>query len=292
MELSWDWYKVFYYVANEKQISKAAKKLFISQPAVSQSIKLLEESLGFSLFIRTPKGVNLTNQGIELFDSIKKVYILIKNTENKIKELNDEINGEIRFGASDTLCKHYLIKYLKTHRELYPKVRMHVFNMTTDEIIKSLQSGEIDLGFINLPNKITENIELKKIQTLQDCFICGENLKNNFLQSISISELSKYPILSLEKGTNMRRFLDKFFMNYGIDYQPELELGSIDILTKFAAADFGVSFVTKNFIEKELNNDEVFLVNVNEHIPERSIGIIKIKDNMLTKTVKNFYDLF
>ncbi|WP_028972972.1 LysR family transcriptional regulator [Spirochaeta cellobiosiphila] len=292
MNISWEWYKVFYHVASEQSISRAASLLHISQPAVSQTIKQMEEDIGFSLFIRTPKGVTLTEQGKGLYTSINQTFHTIKSAESKLEELNNSHTGAIRFGASDTLCSHYLIDYLKQYRKEHPKVRLHVYNMTTDQIIHSLQKGEIDLGFINLPNKLNENIELQNIKTLQDCFICGEQFKDHFKEPVPLQYLTRYPLILLEEGTNMRRFIDQYFSSNKVECKPELELGSIDMLTKFAAADFGISFVTKDFIEKELSTKEVYMVNVKEPIPSRSIGIIKIKDIVLTNTVKEFYEIF
>lgn len=292
MNMDWDWFKIFYHVANERQISKAALKLNISQPAVSQSIKLLEEYIGFSLFIRKPKGVVLTNNGQEVFSYIKEAYIQFTSLQNKLIEINNSDYGDIRIGASDTLCSHYLLKYLKKYKEAHPKVKLHIFNMTTDEITYSLSAGKIDLGFINLPNEVEDKIQLTKIHTLQDCFICGENYRDIFSDPVSIKELLKYPILLLENGTNMRRFVDTFFKNNEVECTPELELGSIDLLTKFTKDNFGISFVTKNFIEDKINNGEVFLVNLIEVIPARAIGIIKMKDCILSKAKQDFYELF
>jgi len=292
MQLNWDWLRIFYQVAKDEQISKAANSLFITQPAVSQSIKLLEEYIGISLFIRTPKGVKLTSCGYDLYKEIQIANKSINNFCRKIEEFQDDNIGELKFGASDTLCKHYLINPLKKFKKLRPNVKIHIYNMTTMEIIDSLKTGIIDIGFINLPNKLDETIEVTEIKKLQDCFICGEKYKNLISSPIQLSELVNYPILLLEKGTNMRKFVDDIFSKYGIKCLPEMELGSIDILTKLTLADFGISFVTKDFISEELNREELFEINVIEQIPSRSIGIIKLKDVIFPKCAKQFYNSF
>ncbi len=292
MNISMDWYKVFYHVAKEGQISKAAKKLFISQPAVSQSIKLLEDRLGGELFIRTQKGVVLTSEGEELFKFINTAFRYILNGEERFRELKNLDCGEIRIGASDTLCCHYLLDYFKIFHENYPKIKIHVFNKTSYEIIDSLKKGEIDLGFINLPVNIDTTLEIVSVEKLQDCFICGKTYKDAFTKPIHMNQLAKYPLLLLEKGTNMRKFLDHFFESLKITYSPEFELGSIDVLIKFATAGFGISFVTKNFVTKELKNKEVFIVDTIEPIPERAIGMVRLKDRSLSNATKIFYKSF
>lgn len=292
MNLCWDWFKVFYYIAKEGQISKAAEKLHISQPAVSQTIKLLEESLGFTLFIRKPKGVTLTPPGNELIKHIQQAFNQISLAENKIMEFKNSNNGEIKLGTSDTLCSHYLLNYLKKYRRTNPNSKIHIYNMTTNEIILSLKQGNIDLGFINMPYSVDPDITIREIETLQDCFICGSDYKKYFKKKVNISDIVKHPIILLEEGTNMRRFVNKYFSDNNVQCEPELELGSIDLLTKFTMDNFGISFVTKNFVTNEIKSNEVFVIEVNEKIPKRSIGIIKMKGTLLTGSAQKFYDLF
>lgn len=292
MDINLEWYKVFYHVAKERQFSKAAKSLFITQPAVSQSIKLLEKSIGGELFLRTSKGVLLTSEGKELFKYVEKALILIKNGESQFNQLRNLEIGVIKIGASDTLCSHYLILHLKNFRDTYPNIKIQVFNKTTYEIIDSLKSGEIDLGFINLPIIKDSVIEVVNVKSLQDCFICGKKYKDSFVNRVNLKELTNFPLLMLEEGTNMRKFVDEYFKDNNLTYSPELELGSINILTKFAIEGFGISFVTKNFVSNEIKNKEVFVIDVKEEIPSRSIGMIKMKHRNLTNASRSFYERF
>ncbi|MGL1892967.1 MAG: LysR family transcriptional regulator [Spirochaetaceae bacterium] len=292
MDLNFEWYKVFYYVAKEGQISKAAKKLFITQPAVSQSIKQLEKSLGGVLFIRKPKGVILTSEGRQLLSYIEKAFNYISDGELKFKQLKNLESGEIRIGASDTLCSHYLIDYLEKFHTEYSRVKIHVYNKTSYEIIDLLKSGEIDLGFINMPINLDKSLDIINVKNLQDCFICSDKFSELIAKKVTLEQLSKYPLLLLEQGSNMRKFVDRYFDNNGIIYTPELELGSIDLLTKFASVGFGVSFVTKDFVKEEIKNSDVFVIDIQEEIPKRSIGMVKVKDRPFSHAAKVFYDYF
>lgn len=291
MDISLDWYRVFYNVVQEGMISKAADKLFITQPAVSQSIKLLEENLGITLLFRTSKGVKLTSDGEIIYRHIEKIFNEMELCNESINSIKGLHKGTLEIAASDTLCKHYLLPKLKTFQELYPNIKVHIYNKTTDEILLSLRAGEIDFGFINQPIPSNKGLTLTPIKRLQDCFICGKGLKKRLPSKITLEELTSHPLIVLEQGTNMRRFMDNYFQSHGVDYIPEMELGSIDLLTEFTKADFGISFVTSNFINKELDNKEVYILNIEEVIPPRSIALVELPRRPLSQAAERFKEL-
>ncbi len=291
MEQNFEHYKVFYHVATEGQISKAAKKLFISQPAVSQSIRVLEKNLGGDLFLRTSKGVSLTSEGKVLYEYVKNAYSFLISGERKFKELKNLEGGEIRIGASDTLCSHYLLPFLEEYNKKNKKVKIHVYNKTTFEIIDLLKNGEVDLGFLNLPITEDKTLEIIEVEQLQDTFICGKKYKDDFLDEVSLSDINDYPLVLLEKKTNMRKFLNQIYLKNNVSYEPEFELGSIDLLVKFAKIGFGLSFVTKNFVKEELDSEEIYEVKIKEDIPKRAIGMAKIKGRPLSNATKEFYQM-
>jgi len=181
MEVNFELYKVFYNVAKEGQISAAAKKLFISQPAVSQSIKQLEEKLGGKVFFRTPKGMKLTSEGQILYKYIEKAYGFIIAGESKFQEMQNLQYGEIVIGASDTLCAHYLLPYLEKFHKEFPNIKIKVTNRTTYEILNLLKSGSVDLGILNLPIEQDKNLQIIETLALEDCFICGDKYYSDFL---------------------------------------------------------------------------------------------------------------
>ena len=155
-------YKVFYTVARKKSITGAAEELFISQPAVSQAIKQLESLAGSQLFIRSPRGVLLTDEGKLLFSYIEKAMELINVAEEKFEEIRDLEKGTLSIGASDTLCKHFLLPYLKEFHKLYPKINLQIANRTSKETLELLRYGKVDIGFVNLPVDIKGDMVIKK----------------------------------------------------------------------------------------------------------------------------------
>lgn len=291
MYINLELYRIFYVVATTGSISKAAKELCTSQPAVSQSIKMLEYKLGGQLFIRTPKGVKLTVEGTVFFKYIEQGYNFFKTAEQKFLEMQNLHAGQLRIGVSDTLCKYYLISYLEKYTVAYPDIKIHVTNQTTFEIIDLLKGGEIDLGIINLPIKDDCSLELTQTLKIQDCFIVGKKFKHLSLLPISIKKLVEYPMMLLEKDSNSRNFIDNYAEANGTKLYPEIELGSVDLLVEFAIRGLGISCVIRNFIKEELENEEVFEVTVQEEIPERAIGVVQLKGTPVSAAVKKFIEI-
>lgn len=291
MQINLDLYRIFYITAKTGSISKAAKALFTSQPAVSQSIKLLEQKLGGQLFFRTSRGVSLTAEGEIFFRYIEQGYQLIQTAEHKFQEMLQLMTGQIRIGAGDTLSKYYLLPYLVQFNECHPQIQIHVTNQTTFEILDFLKAGKIDLGIINLPIEPDEAIEITETQQIQDCFVAGPKFKQLSLGETSLQELTKYPLMVLEKGGNSRAFLEKYWNANGLALQPEFELGTIDLLIHFARTGLGISCVVKDFISEELQNGELYEVKIKEPIPKRSIGLVVLRGVPLSTAARKFITL-
>lgn len=278
-------YKAFFHTAKYGNISKASEHLYITQPAVSRAIKQLEETLKCSLFFRTPKGVKLTPEGEVLFQYIEQAFNFISTGEKKINEIKSLLNGEVRIGVSDTLCKYYLVPYLKLFKTLHPAIKIHVICPTTPGIISLLKAGKIDFGIINMPF-IDDHLEFKSIMEVQDCFVTGEKYKYLSQKLQPLDEILQYPILLLEQDSNSRVYMDQYFKANSVSVTPDFELGNIDLLVQFAKYDFGIACVIKNFIQDELDRGRLYEVKPMEKIPSRSIGVTWLKNVPLSPAAK------
>jgi DNA-binding transcriptional LysR family regulator len=278
-------YRSFYYVAKFGNISKASEHLFVSQPAVSRAIKQLEDDLGCQLFFRTSKGVQLTQEGVVLFEHIEKAFNLISSGEKRIAEFKGLEVGEVRIAASDTLCKYYLVPYLKLFKTYYPGIKVIVTCPNTPEIVRLLKEGEIDFGLVNMPVK-DDALEFKHIMDIQDCFIVGQKFKYLSGSKKHISELVNYPMLLLEKTSNTRMYIDRYFEKHKIEKAPDFEFPNIDLLIHFAKYDFGVAAVIENFAEDALKKSNLYKVNLIEEIPKRSMSAAYLKNVPLTAAAK------
>lgn len=275
-------YKSFYFIARYGSISKAAEHLYITQPAVSRTIRQLEDELGCTLFSRTPRGVKLTHEGEVLYQYIEQAFNFISTGEKKISDIKNLLSGEVRIGVSDTLCKHYLVPYLKLFNTLHPTIKIHVICPTTPGIITLLKAGKIDFGIVNMPFYDSQ-LNFKSIMNIQDCFVVGEKYRHLSGKMQPLSEIVKYPMLLLEKTSNSRLYIDQYFANNAMQVIPDFELGNIDLLVHFARYDFGIACVIKNFVEDELDKSRLYEIRPIEKIPCRSIGVAWLKDVSLSK---------
>lgn len=278
MDVNLELYRVFYHAAREGSISGAAQRLFISQPAASQSIRLLEQRLGGVLFFRTSKGISLTTEGEALFKYIEPAINFIASGEKKFSELRNLMAGEINIGASDMTCKYYLLPYLEEFHRSFPGVRLHITNGATPETISLLKKGSIDFGVISLPIEEDENLLVNECMEIQDCFIAGDKYKKLLGRELTIQELCSYPVLLLEKSTSTRKYIDDFARKHGCDLTAEIELATSDLLVQFAKRDLGISGVVRNFAEEELEKGTLFEIRLKEKIPPRSIALVRLKN--------------
>lgn len=292
MDINFELYKVFYYVAKNLNFSLASNELFISQSAVSQSIKLLEEKLQTRLFIRNSRSVKLTREGEILFRYIEQSFNLIKTGERNLQEIHYLKKGEVRIGASDTICKHYLLPYFKKFNQLYPQIKLRVTNRTSATCIELLKKGVIDLAVINIPGrKKFKNLTVKQWKIVQDIFVAGKNFEHLKNREIKLQELTAYPLLMLEKNSVTREFFDNFLKQNGFDVNPEIELGSVELLIELAKIGLGISFIIKEYAQKELENGQLFMLNLKEQIPPRQLGIMIQKTIPLPIAAQKFVDL-
>ncbi|UJF32470.1 LysR family transcriptional regulator [Paenibacillus hexagrammi] len=280
-------YKVFYLTAKSGSLSKAAKELFITQPSVTHSIKQLEELLGLILFARTSKGVELTTEGAVLFSYIEQAYNLIASAEAKMDELRNISDGEIKIGGSDSLCKHYLLPFLEVFHEEFPHVQIHLVHGTTPEIIKQLKEGRMDIGIVRSPRH-DEQLHVREGITLQDCFVAGPKYKALAGQRLSLKQLLTYPIILFSRNSSSRNLITSLFLQHGYSLQPEIELGSVDLLIEFAKRGFGISYVTEEFVTKELADGSLFKIELDISIPPTRTGIITLKNMPLSMAAAEF----
>lgn len=280
MSINFELYRIFYTVANKKNITKAAEELFISQPAVSKAIKNLENNLGGKLFNRTKKGVVLTEEGKEFYNYIKIALEYINNAENKFNDLINLETGTIKIGVSTTLTKYFLTPFLEKFHDLHPRIEIKIDTNITKVLFEKLRNGLLDLVILNLPYKSTSDITIFKCKDIQDVFAANKkyiDLKN---KEISLEKLNNYPLILQAKESNTRMFLDSFTKENNTILNPSMELASYGLVTEFTKIGLGIGYLTRNYIEEELKNGELFEIKLKEKIPKRSIGIAYSNKNL------------
>ncbi|HOM01719.1 MAG TPA: LysR family transcriptional regulator [Acetivibrio sp.] len=290
MDINFELYKIFYHTAKAQSFSVAADMLHVSQSAVSQSIKSLEEKLGSKLFFRKNREIKLTVEGEILFKHIEQAYNFIKTAEHKIYQTQNLESGEIRIGVSDTVCKYFLIPYIEKFIKNYPSVKIQVINRTSSQIQDILKKGLIDFGIVTLP--VQDNkLHQEDFLTVQDIFVASDRyieLKNKVTD---IKTLASYPLLMLDRGTSTRRNFDSYLSSKGIGILPEIELESIDLLVEFAKIGLGIALVLKESVADELQKGTLFEVKLKESVTPRKLGIITMKNVPLSRASSEFINL-
>ncbi len=278
---SLDRYRIFYAVAQTGNLTRAAERLYLSQPAVSQAIKKLEAAIGGALFLRTARGVRLTAEGEVLFAYLQRAFRLIEEGELRIAELRHLEGGEVRVGASDTLCRHYLLPALEAFHVEYPRVQIHVTNRTSRETVALLEAGRIDFGVVNLPVSAGP-LMVEEGPQVQDCFVVGSRYRMLAERRWPLAELARQPLLLLERGSVIRAQLEAFFLAHSVALTPEIELGSIDLLVDFARMGWGVAHVVRNFVQDEIAAGDLYPVATTPPLPLRPIGLVYSPDGPIS----------
>lgn len=292
MNIDFELYRIFYTVANNGNITKAALELNISQPAISKSIKNLENQLGGTLFIRTKRGVILTSEGKEFYNYIKKAIEYITSAENKFTDLINLETGCIRIGISTTLTKEFLLPYLEKFHKLYPNIDIMISTNISSELLTKLRNGLIDIVILNLnTKKYDDDIEIIKCKKINDCFVVNKDYLNLNKLNLSIKNLNDYPLILQTKESNTRKFIDNFAKEHNVILKPNMELASYTLVVTLAKIGFGIGYATKEYIKKELENKELFELKIKQNIPPRFIGIALCKNNLPNFSTKKLIEI-
>lgn len=291
MDINYELYKVFYHVAVTLSFSEASKQLFISQSAVSQSIKVLEKKLNQNLFIRSTKRVQLTPEGESLLRHIEPAINLIQRGENQIMEANSLGGGQLRIGASDTICRYFLVPYLSRFHKEFPGIHIKVANNTSIGCVDLLESGQVDLIFTNYPNSRLGNTgHMTKVRTFQDVFIANRNYFNLENQKLTLRQLLNYPILMLDRKSTTSEYLHALFQQHQLDLVPEIELSSNDLLLDLASIGLGIAFVPDYCLPK--HSTDLFPLSLAEELPSRQLMLVHSEQLPLSPAAKQFLEYF
>lgn len=293
MNINFELYRVFYTVANTKNITKAANVLMISQPAISKAIKSLEDQLGGQLFIRTKRGVILTDEGKEFYNYISQAMEYIFNAEHRFTDLINLNTGTIKIGISATLTKEFLLPYLEKFHEQYPKIDIQIVTSLSSDLIPKLKNGLIDIIVLNLleDNDLDHDLNIIKCKEVQDCFVVNKTYRHLLDKELSFEDLNNYPLILQNKGSNTRIFLDNLANGYNVTLKPNVELTSYSLVEEFAKIGLGIGYVTKEYIQKEISNQELFVLNIKETIPKRYLGIITSKTHLPSFSAKKLIEI-
>lgn len=290
MDINYELYKVFYHVAVTLSFSEASKQLYISQSAVSQSIKVLEKKLNQPLFIRSTKKVQLTPEGEILLKHIEPAMNLIKKGENQLLEAHSLNGGQLRIGASDTICRYYLVPYLNRFHKEFPGIHIKVINQTSIECTRFLDNGQADFIVTNYPNSsLAGSLNTRVINEFHDVFVASRSAFDLEGRRLSLEELLSYPIMMLDRKSTTSEFLHQIFQKSQLDLVPEIELSSNDLLIDLARIGLGIAFVPDFCIPA--NDRDLFILKLAEELPSRQM-VVAFNENLpISQAAQHFMDM-
>lgn len=291
MEQNLSQYKIFYEVAKAGNISKAAKELYISQPAISKAIGKLEDSLGLSLFTRSSRGVQLTSEGEILFEHAREAFEALERGEQELRRIQEFDIGHLRIGVSNTLCKYVLLPYLKTFIDQYPHMKVTIESQSTAQTLNRLEQQKIDLGLVAEPS-VRKDLAFIPVMDIQDIFVSTRNYMDNLYlregRDTNIFETGN--IMLLDESNMTRHHVDEYMAENNIFLHQVLEVTTMDLLIEFAKIGLGVACVIKELVQKELDGGILVEVPLKPAIPRRTIGFAYHPSNqaMALKTFLEF----
>jgi DNA-binding transcriptional LysR family regulator len=286
-------YWIFYTVANAGNISKAAKELYISQPAISKSIQKLEESLNCKLFSRSSRGVMLTEEGQLLYGHVREAFETLNDGEDQLRRSIALGVGHLQIGVSSTLCKYLLLPYLKEFIRLNPHVSISINCQSTNETLHLLDENKIDIGLIGKPDN-ARNINFYPLACVEDVFVANQEYLNH-LKERGIKEdaiLENATLMLLDKNNMTRQYIDDYFQQNQISIADSIDISNMDLLIDFARIGVGVACVIKNFISRELADGSLIEIPLASSIPTREVGFAYRAHSRPSKTLASFISFY
>ena len=289
MDINLELYKVFYYVATTLSFSEASRQLFISQSAVSQSIKNLEKKLGHTLFIRSTKKVLLTPEGELLLEHVKPALLMLDEGEALLSGDN-MLKGQLRIGASDTICRYFLIEYFRRFHQSYPDVRIKVTNSTSIGCVELLEKGQVNLIVCNSPNsRLGNHMKVKVLKDFHDVFVGDPDCFAFKHLPCSLKELLEYPILMLSSKSTTSEYLYHTFAVHDLKLLPEVELNSNDLLMDLARIGLGIACVPDYMLDPE---DSLKPIPLTEQLPSRQLILVQHDNLPVSQAAERFLEMF
>lgn len=286
-------YRIFYTVANTGNISKAAKELYISQPAISKSIQKLEESVGCKLFSRSSRGVVLTDEGKLLYEHVSEAFETLTMGEEKLKRSIELGVGHLKIGVSSTLCKYLLLPYLKEFIRQNPHISISISCQSTNDTLKLLEDNKIDIGLIGKPENL-KNIHFDFLEEIEDIFVAAKdylrNLKARGIQKAHILQSST--LMLLDKNNMTRQYIDDYLQENQIIIKDSIDISDMDLLIDFARIGVGVACVIKNFVREDLENGTLMEIPLGFPIHKREVGFAYKTTTKPSKSLAEFIHFY
>ena len=294
MENNLNLYYIFYTVALHKNISGAAKELYISQPAISKAISKLEQSLDVILFHRSSRGVTLTMEGELLFTQVQTAFSAIRHGEEQLKKVNELGISQISIGVSITLCKYVLLPYLQQFVKDNPHIKVSITCHPTMETLRDIDNSVTDIGVVGIPS-LPNGLTYIPFREIQDTFVTTDRYLENLKIRVGNDRkaiLNNATFMMLNKENISRKYVDMYLSSHQITMDNIIEINTMDLLIELAKIDLGIACVIKDFVKDELDDHSLTEVSLGRAIPKRKLGLVYKDETIMTDAMKKFISYF
>lgn len=286
MHISYDYYRIFYYVAKYHSFTRAANVLMNSQPNITRSIKNLETALGCTLFVRSNRGVQLTQEGSKLYEHVRIAFEHIQAGEEALSLDKSLQEGVITIGASEVALHCFLLPILKQYHQLYPGIRIRISNDSTPQALSDLKNRLVDLAVVTMPTSIPKPLKATPVKDYQEVAVGGASFSRLANRMLPLKELAAYPIVCLRTQTTTYAFYERFFSSHQLPFAPDVEVATADQILPMVKNDLGIGFVPQAFVLGDAAQNNLFVLDLAEPIPKRTICLVKHMEQSLSIAAK------
>lgn len=288
MYVTWDYYKVFYYVAKYQNFTKAARVLGSNQPNVTHTMNRLEEQLGCVLFIRSNRGVTLTPEGELLYARISSAAVQIQEAEEELSASATLEHGSISISATETALNIYLSDKLRAFHEDFPRIRLRISNHSTPQAVQAVRNGEVDFAVVSTPTEVDAPLNMVELEPFREILVGGRTFTALASQTLSLKELSAYPLISLSEESMTRAFYRQFFLEHDAVLRPDTEAATTDQMLTLVRSELGLAFVPEPMTRNALKAREIVQLTLREEIPARSVCLVYDRHRPLNTAARAF----
>ncbi len=295
MDINFEYYKIFYYVAKYENITRAAAALGSNQPNVTRVMKLLESQLGCRLFIREARGIRLTEEGERLYSHVEIAYRHLMNAQEEIGGPAILGGGSVEIGTTETALHLFLLDALHTFRQRYPEVKIKIHNHTTPETVRQLTGGRVDFAVITMPYELPATVSGFPVLDFEEILVGGMRYQNLCKTSLQLKDIRKYPWIGLGRESATYALYKNFFIQHGVDFEPDMEVETSDLMLPLVENNFGIGFVPEKLAAPLIEEGKLVQIPIDSDIPGRSIQLVSDRGrgknfaaDTLYKYLKNF----
>ena len=289
--ITYDYYRIFYYVAQYKSFTRAAEALHNNQPNITRCMNNLESELNCTLFLRSNKGITLTPEGKRLYEHVAIAYEQLSLGEDEIRQNRDLENGLVSIGASENALRLLLLPVLERFHEQYPHVRIRIFNHSTPQAILALESKVVDFAAVTSPLTIQKPLHKTHLASYREILIGGTKYKELASQIRSLNDLSGIPVIGLADGTGTRELYHRYFLSHGLMFAPDMEAATTDQMLTLVKSELGIAFLPQSMAQDALARGEIVQLHLQEIIPQRSICLVYDHHRPLNTAARKFQQM-